>query len=49
MNIISNYKSMLEWKLFEKLAGSPRRLSEIDRTIYHPVTQTYEPIQHEDG
>ena len=49
MIFISNYKSILEWKLIEKLSGIPRRLSEIDRTFYHPVTQAYEPIEDEDG
>ena len=40
-------KSMLEWKLIEKLARNPEFMSEIDRTVYHPLTHAYEPIQDE--
>ena len=38
-------KSMLEWKLIEKLARNPELMSEIDRTFYHPLNNAYEPIQ----
>ena len=41
-------KSMLDWKLFEKLARNPGLMLENDRTIYHPLTHAYEPIQDED-
>ena len=40
-------KTMLEWKLFEKLARNPGLMSEIDRTFYHPLTHAYAPIQGE--
>ena len=40
-------KPMLGWKLIEKLARNPGLMSEIDRTIYHPLTHAYAPIQHE--
>ena len=39
-------KSMLKWKLFEKLARNPRLITEIDKTIYHPLTHAYGPIQN---
>ena len=41
-------KSMLEWKLNEKLAKNPMLMSEVDRTIYHPLTHAYGHIQVED-
>ena len=40
-------KPMLDWKLIEKLARNPGLTSEIDRTIYHPLTHAYAPIQDE--
>ena len=42
-------KSMLEQKIIEKMAKNPMLMSEIDRTIYHPLTHAYEPIQDEEG
>ena len=42
---LSQLKSMLEWKLIEKLAKNPMLMSEVDRTIYHPLTHAYSPIQ----
>ena len=42
-------KSMLEWEVFEKTAKNPMLISEIDRTIYHPLTHAYEPIHDEEG
>ena len=36
---------MPEWKLIEKLAKNPLLMSEIDRTIYHPLTHAYGPLQ----
>ena len=38
---------MLESKLIEKFAKTPGLMSEIDRTIHHPVTHAYGPIQDE--
>ena len=41
-------KSMLEWKLIEKLAKNPMLISEADGNIYHPLTHVYGHIQDED-
>ena len=41
-------KSMLEWKIIEEVARNLRLMFEIDRTIYHPLTHAYGPIQNED-
>ena len=37
-------KSMLEWKLIEKLAKNPMLMSEVDRIICHPLTHAYGQI-----
>ena len=41
-------KSMLEKKLFETLSKNPGLMPEVDRTIYHPLTHAFGPIQDED-
>ena len=41
-------KSMLEWKLIGKLAKNPMLMSEVDRTIYLPITHAYDHIQDEE-
>ena len=43
---LKKQKSMLEWKKFEKLAKNPGLMSEIDETIYHPLTHAYDTIQN---
>ena len=38
-------KSMLEWKLIEKLAKNPMLMSKVGRTFYHPLTYAYSLFQ----
>ena len=40
---------MLECLLIEKLSRNSKLMSEIDKTIYHPLTQAYRPVQDEEG
>ena len=37
-------KSMLEWRLIEKLARNPKLIKAFDRTLSHPVIREYSNV-----
>ena len=47
-NYLKQKKSVLEWKLIEKLSRNPGLMSEINKTFYHALTLADGPIEDEE-
>ena len=41
-------KSMLEWRMNEKLARNPKLIKAFDRTLSHPLIREYSNVENQD-